>query len=259
MTFIDSHTHSYLRGAEDLEAMALAGIEAAVVCAYLPVAPSSGATLVDLFRWLDEAERARLSEAGIAMRLAVGVHPRSIPEAGLDVALARVEELLRSGAAVALGEVGLETGSPREREVFAEQLRLAKRLGVPAVIHISRKEKPQRLAETVELIEREGFDPSRAVLDHLTPDLMEVADRVGAWAGITVQPGKVSAAQLSALVRARGPERLLVDSDLSPAPSDPLAVARVARQMLRDGHSAEVVDRVTRAHAAALFAPARHG
>jgi predicted metal-dependent TIM-barrel fold hydrolase len=68
MPFIDAHTHSYLRGPEDLESMALSGVEALVVCAFLPVQPSDSSGLIDLFRWLDTVERARLADHGLAMR-----------------------------------------------------------------------------------------------------------------------------------------------------------------------------------------------
>ncbi|MGI5863258.1 MAG: TatD family hydrolase [Myxococcales bacterium] len=253
MLLIDSHTHTFLRGPEDLEAMAIAGIEAVAVCAFLPVTPSGPATLLDHFRWLDEVERARLAELGLAMRLAVGVHPRCIPDSGLDLVLARVEALLNSRAAVAVGEVGLETGSEREREVLAAQLRLAQAAGVRAIVHTPRKNKAEALAATIRLIEAEGIDPSRVVLDHLTPDLVAEAERIGVWIGLTVQPGKLTYESLSQLVFERGPERLLVNSDLSHAPSDPLTVARVARFLWRAGHPAESIEKVTHRNAAKVL------
>ena len=253
MPFIDSHTHTFLRGPEDLEAMAIAGIEAVAVCAFLPVTPSGPSTLLDHFRWLDEVERARLAEQGLAMRLAVGVHPRCIPDTGLEIVLAKVEVLLASRAAVALGEVGLETGSEREREVLAAQLRLAKAAGVPAIVHTPRRNKAEALAAVIRLVEVEGLDPSRVVLDHLSPDLVAEADRVGAWSGLTVQPGKLTPESLSQLLFERGPDRLIVNSDLSHAPSDPLTVARVARFLWRAGHPGESIERVTHRHAAEVL------
>ena len=59
MRYIDAHTHSHLRGTEDLQAMAQAGVEGVVVCAYLPVRPSHPAGVEDLWRWLVTGGNAR--------------------------------------------------------------------------------------------------------------------------------------------------------------------------------------------------------
>jgi predicted metal-dependent TIM-barrel fold hydrolase len=121
------------------------------------------------------------------------------------------------------------------------------------VVHTPRKEKAARLDQIVELLQAEKIDPKLVVLDHLTPGLVPIADRLGTWAGITLQPGKVSPDELSVLLRARGPDRLLVDSDLSHAPSDPLTLPKAARHLWRDGHSAEAIERVTHRNAAKVF------
>jgi TatD DNase family protein len=70
---------------------------------------------------------------------AVGVHPHDA-RTWDDGVEAELEAFLASGAAVAAGEMGLDyyyDRSPREmqREALRRQLRLARRRGVPAVLH----------------------------------------------------------------------------------------------------------------------------
>jgi TatD DNase family protein len=81
----------------------------------------------------------RLAEAHPQFLATVGVHPHDAAKATPDT-FTRLEELLARPKVVALGEIGLDYHydfSPREvqREVFAEQLRIAVRHHKPIVIH----------------------------------------------------------------------------------------------------------------------------
>ncbi len=71
---------------------------------------------------------------------AVGWHPTDAMDMKLEEDLAWIEELCRHPKVVAIGEIGLDyywDTSPKEVQhtVFREQIRLAKRLGKPIVIH----------------------------------------------------------------------------------------------------------------------------
>ena len=85
--YIDSHTHCYLRGPEDLKSMSSAGIDGVVVCSYFPVKPTGTSTLVDLHRWIEEVELPRLKSFGMVGKAALGIHPRSIPGPDVKVVL----------------------------------------------------------------------------------------------------------------------------------------------------------------------------
>lgn len=253
MAFIDSHTHLFLRGAEDLEAMALAGVRAAAICAYLPVKPSAAATLLDLFRWLTEAEPARFKAAGMRALPVVGVHPRCVPDQGLDLAYEAVDRLLASKAAVALGEVGLETATAEEKEVLAAQLKLAIARKATVVVHTPRGDKERVLGELLPVLERSKVDPATVVIDHLTPDLVGRVRERGFNAGLTVQPGKMTPEGVLAVVRAHGARGVLVDSDAAHVSADVLAVPRVARCLEMAGVPASEIALVTGGNAAAIF------
>lgn len=85
----------------------------------------------------------------------VGIHPHDASIYNDEVE-ERLEELLSNDKVVGLGEIGLDyhyDNSPREkqREVFIRQLKLAKRIGKPVVIH-SR----DAFLETFEIIRDHG-------------------------------------------------------------------------------------------------------
>jgi predicted metal-dependent TIM-barrel fold hydrolase len=253
MAFIDSHTHLYLRGAEDLEAMSLSGIRAAVICAFLPVKPTSAVTLEDLFTWLVQAEPERQKQYGIHALPAIGVHPRCIPVEGLSRALERVEALLAERKAVAVGEVGLETGNSQERDVLAAQLAIARDRSVPVIVHTPRVDKARLLDQILPLVEKSKVDPAKVVIDHLTGELVGKVRERGLLAGLTVQPGKLTAEGVLAVVREHGADGILVDSDAAHVTADLLAVPRVARCLESAGIAPQEVARVTGGNAARLF------
>jgi len=80
-----------------------------------------------------------LAEAHAGVYAAVGVHPHSADEF-TDETLALIRELSAREKVVAIGEIGLDYHydfSPRDvqRRVLAEQLALAKELGMPVSLH----------------------------------------------------------------------------------------------------------------------------
>src|SRR5215213_1142203 len=108
---------------------------------------------------------AALAEKYEGVYAAAGVHPH---DAKLydEAAERRLLEVLRGSVrVVALGEIGLDyhyDNSPREaqREVFARQLRLARRMGLPVIIHSREADE-----ETGEILRAEwGGSPSGGVM-----------------------------------------------------------------------------------------------
>jgi TatD DNase family protein len=84
-------------------------------------------------------ETVRLTEQIDLFYGAVGVHPHDASSYTTEVEQ-KLEELLSKERIVAVGEIGLDFYrdlSPRDvqREVFVKQIRLAKRNGVPIIIH----------------------------------------------------------------------------------------------------------------------------
>lgn len=252
MKYIDSHTHTYLRGPEDLQSMAIAGVEGVVICSYFPIRPGGSSTLIDLFYWLQD-EMGRLANYGITSQMAVGIHPRSIPKIEVDEVMDQILNLFDHGLAAALGEVGLETGSAEEREVLAKQLRIANDYGRPMIIHTPQNNKAEIVEATLGILKEEKIDASMVVLDHLTPELVAKVKDEGAIAGLTLQPGKMTYKDVEAAISKTGPERIVLNSDLGNKPSDPLALPKAAFHMDRDGISGRDIELVTYSNIRALM------
>lgn len=81
------------------------------------------------------------------VQVGLGIHPQLLPElepADDDAHLARLDALLSRGGAIAVGECGLdgpsEAGAPMERQlrVFDAHLKLARKHGLPLLVHCYR-------------------------------------------------------------------------------------------------------------------------
>lgn len=127
--FIDSHAHYNASAfAEDRDAL-------------LSSFPENGIDLVvNIGDDIPESENSlRLAEKYPFIYAAVGVHPEHALTVD-DAALQKLEELAGHEKAVAIGEIGLDyyyDDVPRniQKEVFRRQLKLAKKLSMPVVIH----------------------------------------------------------------------------------------------------------------------------
>lgn len=162
--FVDSHCH--IDGAEFdadrvevLERAKVAGVEAVLVIGTGDPQKSEPERAFKIVENLaaDETVRGRLPR----LYATIGVHPHDARSFDDKVA-ARFEELLSTQhSLVALGEIGLDyhyDNSPRDvqRKVFERQLRLARKLNSPVVIHTREAE-----ADTMAVLEAELSDYAR--------------------------------------------------------------------------------------------------
>ena len=169
-----------------------------------------------------------------------GVHPheaRIATEAVYD----ELRGLAREGRIVAIGEIGLDfhyDHSPRDvqREVFRRQIRLAREVGLPIVVHTREAD-----GETAEILEQEGASETGGVIHCFTGglDLARRALDLGfliSFSGIVAFPRAEVIQQVAREVPA---DRLLVETDapfLAPPPhrgkrNEPAFVVDVARKV----------------------------
>ena len=130
MVLFDTHTHINderfdADRSEVIENMQRAGVQLAVVVGDAAAQPESAFALADAYPFLYAA---------------AGVHPHDAIQYN-DAIQAQIETWMAHSKAVALGEIGLDYHydlSPRDvqKDVFARQLALAKRLNKPVIIHI---------------------------------------------------------------------------------------------------------------------------
>lgn len=258
MNFIDSHCH--IDGAEydaDRDEV-IARARAAGVTAMLNVGtgdPHSGA----FERAVDLAEKQEHIYA------AVGVHPH---DARLfdDVAERKLLDLIKqSRQVIAWGEIGLDyhyDNSPREvqREVFRRQLRLARSVQLPVVIH-SREADDDTIAILSE--ELAGYD--RGGVMHCFGGSLTMAHsaiELGFFASFAGNVTFKKAEALREVARQLPLDRLMIETDcpyLTPVPfrgkrNEPARVIETAR-CLAELHHQELEDigRITSENFARLF------
>lgn len=133
-----------------------------------------------------------------------GIHPRNIPP---DLGPEKVADLLTPylghPLCLGLGEIGLETGTQHEKEVFQAQLALArslKRSGIRVGVHTPRAAKSVMTAQILELLDDYKDLYAMVVVDHCNAEtLADVLDR-GLWAGVTLSPPKTAVEALPDMV-----------------------------------------------------------
>ena len=249
---IDSHCHlDSEQFAEDREAVIERALASGVEHM---VAVGSGDGPPDLETGIRLADRYPFIYATI------GVHPHDASKATAET-YRRLRELAAHPKVVAVGEIGLDyhyDHSPREvqRDVFVEQMRIARDHRKPIVIHTR-----TAWADTITLLREhwttpEGMPPLGGILHCFSegPREAEEALAIGfhiSFAGIVTFP-KATAIQEAA--RIAPAERLLIETDapyLAPVPkrgkrNEPAYVVETARKLAElRGVSLEEIARTT--------------
>jgi TatD DNase family protein len=251
---IDSHTHLYdpVYNADRDEVLARArdaGVTALV---------SIGCDLETSRRAVESADRNEMIYATI------GVHPHEVRHI-TDTTLSELEALAAHKKVVGYGEIGLDyyyLHSPREtqQKQFRLQIALAKKLGLPIVIH-SRDAKDDTLA----ILKEENAGSVGGVMHCFTGDLetalaaIELNFHISFSGVLTFANAHV----LRETARRLPLDRLLIETDcpyLTPVPhrgkrNEPAYVLHTARALagLHPSHPPEAIMQITADNAARLF------
>ena len=258
---IDSHCHiASPEFAEDLDQVVerarAAGVESALVILAADDEPELQQAEAVSARWND-------------VRFSIGVHPHAAGKFSSDPedaarAVSRASEA--QPLARAIGEIGLDYHydfAPRDvqQQVFREQIRLARRLKRPIVIHTREAEE-----DTFRILEEERAPEIGGVFHCFTGDRDMARRALGigfhlSLAGIVTFP---RALELKEVARMVPLDRLLIETDspfLAPVPhrgtrNEPAHVARVA-EVIADlrNTSVEAIMEATGENFARLFVP----
>ncbi|MDP6460126.1 MAG: TatD family hydrolase [Candidatus Hydrothermarchaeota archaeon] len=251
--YFDAHIHADVRSYEDFEAMARAGVEKAVTCAHDVYRMTTSQVYLDHYDRLVRIETKLAARAGIELYVALGVHPSAIPE-DADFLLEQLPELLKEDKVVAIGETGLELKDEREPMVLKKQLEMAKELGMPIIIHTPKKEKGKVVEEILKLVDKSGIKLGGVMIDHLRGENMKIAMDSGVYLGLSIQPpSKLSVDEAVGIVEKQGSNKVIISSDMSSIPSDPLALPRCALKLRSLGVPEAEVCRATYKNAAKFF------
>jgi TatD DNase family protein len=256
--FVDSHAHIDGPEYDADRGEVIARARAAGVAAILNVGtgdPHSGA----LERAIEVAERYE------GVYAAAGVHPH---DARLfdESAAERLNQIVRSSSrVVAWGEIGLDyhyDNSPRDvqREVFAQQLRLARAARLPVIIHTREADD-----DTISILRAEWRDAERGGIMHcfggawpLAAAALELGFMISFAGNITFK----KAEPLREITRRVPLDHLLIETDcpfLTPVPyrgrrNEPARVVETARFLAElRGLDADELGRITSTNFARLF------
>jgi len=212
MIFTDSHAHLTAEAFEPdreavLERAQAAGMRHVCTIGSLPT---------------DASQAIALAERHGSVTAAVGLHPH---EASLwdDASAARIEALAGHPRVVAVGEIGLDyhyDHSPRDRqrEAFREQIRVARRMSLPVIVHS--REAPE---DTLRILREEKAGEIGGVL-HCFSGSQEMADLavdLGFWISFSGILTFRNAQDLRGVAARVPADRLLCETDspfLSPHP-----------------------------------------
>jgi len=243
MKMIDPHIHIDTRTCEDLGLMSMAGIAAVVTQVYYPhihVTITSN-TIFDYYDRIINFEPPRTRAELIETYIGLGVSMVSVPTDWQKV-LEELPKYLKNERVVCIGEIGLEPASKTaelamQEDLLKAQLKAAKDNNLPAVFHTPFTEKEKWIEKYGYLIEDAKVDKNKVLIDHADGSVVKLIWDIGCHAGITVQPWrKVTPLQAAKIVEAgENLDRLMLDSDASVLPSDPLSVPKAAFEMRKLG------------------------
>ena len=248
---IDAHIHADTRPYEDFEKMAVAGVDIAVSCAHDPMRMSTSEVVLDHIHRIMENDTKRAAENGIKLYSAVGVHPRSI-SSDYEVVLEKLPKLLANKNVVAIGEIGLETGSQKEQEVFIKQLILAQELKIKVIVHTPRTNKKEITELTASIIE-DNIDTNLVLLDHVDKSIIKRVLDFNGILGLTIQPQKMTADEAVTMMEEYGYDKFVLDSDMSSSPSDPLSVPKTVHKLRLSGVEPKNIKKVSYSNAAEFY------
>ena len=248
---IDAHVHADTRPYEDFEKMAVAGVDKAVSCAHDPMRMSTSDVVLDHIHRIMENDTKRAANNGLNLYSAIGMHPRSI-SSDYEIVLDKLPEMLEYKNVVAIGEIGLETGSKLEIEVFKKQLNLAQDMNMKVIVHTPRTNKKAITEITASLIE-DNIETNLVQLDHVDRSIIERVLDFEGLLGITVQPQKMTPDEAVNMMDEYGYDKFVLDSDMSSSPSDPLSVPKTVHRLRLAGVEAVNIKKVSYTNAADFF------
>jgi uncharacterized protein len=248
---IDAHIHADTRPYEDFEKMAISGIDTAITCAHDPLRMTTAEVVLDHFHRLMNNDIKRASENGLNLYVALGMHPRSISR-NYELVIETLPDLLKNDLMVAIGEIGLETTSTEEKNIFTRQLELADDLKAKVIVHTPRNNKKEVTQTTTEII-LENIDPKLVLIDHVDFEIVDSLIDHDFTLGLTVQPLKMSPSEAVTLLKNYGTYKFVLNSDISSSPSDPISVPKTVHALKMADFKDKSIKAVSQKNASRFF------
>ena len=246
MRIFDPHIHMTSRTTDDYAAMAGHGVQALVEPAFWLGQPRSNVgSFIDYFDSLIGWEPFRAAQFGIRHHCTIALNPKEANDPRCREVLDVLPRYLNKDGVVAVGEVGYDAMTADEDEVFAAQLELADRFGLPVLVHTPHRDKARGTTRTLDVVRDSGLEPSRVVVDHLNEVTVKEVKDSGCWMGFSIYPDtKMDPDRMVVILRQYGTGQVLVNSAADWGESDPLRTYATGQAMLAAGFSEDDVDQV---------------
>ncbi|WP_435737097.1 TatD family hydrolase [Cellulosimicrobium sp. PMB13] len=246
MRIFDPHIHMTSRTTDDYEAMYAAGVRALVEPAFWLGQPrTTVGSFLDYFDALLGWERFRAAQFGIRHHATIALNPKEANDARCREVLDEIPRYLLKDGVVAVGEVGYDSMTPEEDEVFARQLQMARAAELPVLVHTPHRDKLAGTRRTLDVVRESGLPSEHVLVDHLNETNVALVRDAGAWAGFSIYPDtKMDEDRMVAILQEHGTERMIVNSAADWGRSDPLKTLKTGQAMLAAGFSDDDVDTV---------------
>ncbi len=248
---IDTHMHADARSSEDFEIMYTSGVDVAITCSYYPYKLRSTECLLNHFDRIRKFDTKRAQGYGLKLKVALGIHPANA-NLTYEPVLEELKTLILDEKIKIIGEIGLDSNTSQEQEVFKKQLELADELQTPVIIHTPRKNKAEVLKDIIKIVD-ENINPKLVVVDHINPNIVESVIDKEYMLGLTVQPQKMSVDECVSILDNYGFDKFLLNSDISNKPSDPLSVPKTVRTLEKLDYKISDIDKVSFENAFKFF------
>jgi uncharacterized protein len=252
---LDPRVHPAALTDQDLETLQRFGVDRVLLVCDGTVHPATPSAHFAHFEHLLGYEVARFHRAGLQARVCLGVHPAALPRRGLGHVLEALPTWLKGGKVAALGLLGLVRGTEAEEEALKEQLSLARRLGLPALVTTPVRDREAITRRLLTVLKSARLPRERILVDGAVGRTVRTILALGFWTGLTLHPEHLTAERAVALVRALGPERLVLDTGVGDGASDLLALPRAVHLLEKGGLTRGVVRRVAGGNADSWLNP----
>jgi predicted metal-dependent TIM-barrel fold hydrolase len=257
MKIFEPHAHMFSRVTDDYERMAMAGIAAILEPAFWLGQPRTHVgTFLDYFDTLLGWERHRASQFGIRHYCAMALNPKEANDDRVrEGVLEALPRYLEKDGVLAVGEIGYDDMTAKEEDVFARQLELAKKHGLPALIHTPHRDKKRGVERTLAVLREHAFPMERALVDHNNEETVGLCADTGVAMGFSIYPAtKMDEERMVEIFKRFGTDRMIVNSACDWGRSDPLKVPRLALLMKQRGYAEAEIGKVVWDNPVGFFA-----
>lgn len=237
---------------DDLASLRFFGVTGALLVADSSPSPNAKSLLAH-FTDLTTTQLERFERAGFETRIALGIHPLSVPSRGLTSVLDALPSFFKSGRVAAIGLIGLVQGGPLEEEAFAAQLQFARRLKLPVMVSAPLLRREVMTKQLLTRLRESKMPAERVVVDGANAKTVRLILGRGHVAGLTLHPDQLSVEKAVPLIRSLGAERLALGTAAGDGAGDLLALPRLANRLTRSGLTRGVVNRVAGQNARAFL------